>query len=108
MVLAEVGKALVRDSLRVLQVMQATSGSYLKSSGSARIAFGVASHCWSLSGSIFSRMWDGCTPWALKLERGSPRSLKFRWALLSSGGVGMMAWRCARSWASAWAGLQVW
>ena len=42
--LAEVGKALARVSFRVLHVVWATSGSYLKSSGSTRIAFGVAGH----------------------------------------------------------------
>ena len=94
--LAEVGKALARVSFRVLHVVQATSGSYLKSSGSTRIAFGVASHWWSLSGSILSRTWEGQMPWALKLDRGSPKSLKLRCAFPLSGCMGVMACRWAK------------
>ena len=50
----------------------------------------------------------GHTPCALKFVRVSPRSLKFRCTLPSSGWAGVMAWRCARFWVSACAGLHMW
>ena len=99
-VLADVRKAHASASLSVFRVVCATLGSYLKSSGRMRVAFWMVSQCWRCSGSMLFRTQIGHTPCALKFVRVSPRSLKFRCALLSSGWARMMAWRCARFWVS--------